>query len=106
MAISGDFAKGLKDIITQLGTPATVEDTAGGVRNVRIAISTLGKEDQALINSLGEDARVIYAQTLNPRPAKFHRFKIQASNEVFVIHTSHNIIIDNVIVGHKFMVKG
>jgi len=103
MAVA-DFAGGLATIINELGASANVIDADGtNARSIDCVISSLGKEDEALVNAYGIDSRVLYTiETTNP-PKQFDR--VTYAGVVYVVKDVNPIDPNGTLVGYKCVVK-
>ena len=106
MTAGADFQKGIRDIIRMLGSDVTISRPDGsGQVTKHVAIVSLGREDTALIQALGVEARIIYAEPMTPAPQKMDRVVSQTGHE-YTIRFVHEILVDNTMVGYKMGVSG
>lgn len=104
MTIATDFSGGIDQVIKVLGNNVTYTDNAGTTHNVRMAISTVGKDDGAVVNALGLDARIGYIKPMTPAPQKFDNVSAP-SGEVFTVHDVNAVMVDSAVVGYKLVMQ-
>jgi len=99
-----DFQNGLTDIISEFGATVNVVDADGtNARNIDCVISSLGKEDVALVNAYGVESRVMYTTELVAPPKKFGR--VTYAGLVYVVKDVNPIDPNGTLVGYKCVVK-
>ena len=98
--IAAQFTRGIKEIIRRMGSDLNLVAPNNSSRPIRAVITSIGKEDAALINAYGIEARVLYLLTIDPPPKKFDRVTT-LNNKTHVIQAVHDLLVDNAIVGHK-----
>jgi hypothetical protein len=76
-----------------------------GSRTQRAAIASLGREDTALINALGFEARIIYTEPMTPAPKKLDKIVSQTGHE-YTVRFVHEILVDGQMAGYKIGVSG
>lgn len=101
---AGDFALAIQQIVQELGNTLTVTDTAGATRTMRGAVTTIGKEEAALVNSVGIEARIVYTRNEANPLQKFEMIRTVNGGQYTVLDV-HMIELDNTIVGYKAVVK-
>jgi hypothetical protein len=99
-----EVKNGINQVVQLMGTNVQLEDLAGGIRPIRAAITSIGKEDGALINAVGIEGRIVYALPLTPDPLKFHTITTP-TGKVYTIHDIHEILVDGVVGGYKMICK-
>ena len=104
MTISSDFISSVSEVVRLLGSDCVFTDQTNATRNQRVAITTIGKEDASLVGSVGIEGRIVYAENMTPIPVKFDTIT-SPTGLIFTIHDVHEILVDNALVGLKFVVK-
>lgn len=94
MTVISDFVAGVDVILDTLGSDMVLTDVNGGARNVRGAITSVGKDDEPLVGAVGVDTRILYLKNLNPRPVKFDVITT-GTGDKYTIHSVHVIEVNN-----------
>jgi len=106
MAVVDQFEDGIQIIISAMGSTYALGGAGKTDRQVRLAIGTLGKESESLINAVGIDGRVGYILPIDPLPEKFDTVTSQLTQMVYVVYDAFPVIVDDRIIGVKLILKG
>ena len=107
--IFGKMQSGFNQVIDTLGIPMVYKQTKvpQTVTNIKAGgFKTPGKDDEAIINSLGVGGRIItikYADLPTP-PVKLDRVIVHG--ETFTVETVHVIDMNGSVLGWKLLCKG
>ena len=105
MAYTGDVLANQNTVLQIGGTNLEWTDMNGQTRTIRGIISMFGRDDGALINAYGAEARVIQFGNINPWPQKFDRILEPVTQTVYTVEDIHNIVMDGVLIAHRAVVK-
>jgi hypothetical protein len=107
MPFGADIAAGVAQVIAQAGNPTTYTDATGTVHTIRMAVTSVDKEDTAIANAVGIEGAVGYIlPSVTPVPAKFDTMAITTSGRTYTVEAVHPLTGDNRVVGYKLLLAG
>ncbi len=104
MSIALDFIAQQDALLKLMGTDLTYKHGAAVVM-IRGAVIPFGKDDEALINAYGIEARKIQIGKVEPIPKKFDTISDAVTNTTYSIHDIHAAVVDGQLVGYRLVVK-
>lgn len=103
MNIGDAFTAGVKKIVETMGQDMQI-DRGGTTTTIKVAITSIPKEQGKLINSLGIDGSIAYVLPVTPKPEKFDTITAQTGT-VYTVFISNEILVSGALVGHKLGLK-
>lgn len=96
------FAAQYKSTLEMLGTPFKHTDGAGTVTDITAHFIDIGADDAAVIQAVGIEARLVHAPA-TPLISKYDRLE-SPTGRVYKVHASHELFINELLVGQKLVV--
>ena len=105
MNIPDAFEQGLKTIIDTLGSECDYHRVGlSAVPKVKIAISSIPKEQTELIASIGIDGSMGYLLPITPAPVKYDGIEMPGGGK-WAVHYVGEIIVGGSIIGYRLGLK-
>lgn len=100
MTIANDFSSSWKKMIELCGTNFSIEDKAGVVTpNIKLHFMPVGKDDLAVLNSFGLDARV--AAALPDFEIVKGMLLTSPTGKVYNVEASHEVMVQDTLIGYR-----
>ncbi len=104
MTTDADLVSGIDVIIDTFSSVYSLKRGTAAARTLKGVITSIGNNDQQLVNAVGIEASIFYCKALSPPAKKFDRLT-NSSGIVFVIESVHEYRVNDVVVAHKMVVK-
>jgi NAD(P)H-flavin reductase len=104
VSVAGDFKSGVRTIIKTLGSDCAYQRSGGSIETIRIAITSIPKDQGELINAVGIDGSMGYLLHTTPEPVKFDQVTTPTGT-IFTVHHASEILVAGSLIGYKIGLK-
>jgi len=104
VTVAQDFSRGVTEIIRALGSNIQYQRRTGAPVALRVAITSIAKDEGELINAVGIDGSTGYLLPITPAPVKFDTITTPGGT-VYAVHHVSEILIDSAVIGYKLGLK-